>query len=69
MKVSELIEKLQSFPPDAVVTAFDADSDCEVAVSGLLFQPEGFYTVFRAEDESMEVINAVTVEIQTDDPS
>jgi hypothetical protein len=67
MKVSELIEKLQRLPPDAIVTAFDADSDCEVAVTGLMYQPDGFYTVFREEDESMQVVNAPTVEIHTDD--
>lgn len=67
MKVSELIEKLQSLPQDAIVTAFDADSDCVVAVTGLLYGPDGSYTAFREEDESLEVIRAVTVEIQTDD--
>lgn len=67
MKVHELIEKLQRLPPDAIVTASDADGECVVAVTGLLYLPEGSYTVFREADESMEVVNAETVEIQTDD--
>ncbi len=67
MKVRELIEKLQSLPPDAIVTAFDADSDCRVAVDGLLYDPNGSYTVFREEDESMRVVNAEVVEIHTMD--
>lgn len=67
MKVSELIERLHSYPPDAIVTAFDADAECTVAVTGLLYDPNGSYMALYEDGESAREVRAVTVDIQTDE--
>jgi hypothetical protein len=67
MKVSELIEALQSYPPDAIVTAFDPDGECTVAITGLLYDPEGSYTALHEDGESAREVRAATVDIQTDE--
>lgn len=67
MKVSQLIEALQSYPQDAIVTAFDADGECTVAVTGLLYDPDGSYTALYEDGESTREVRAATVDIQTDE--